>query len=200
MMIAAREPFGKPSFCRARASGSAASLNWRYVSLAFSRLRSASIRQTSSGQRSSAARKAAPRESNCRRSSIRNSNCPKCARLSFCNSQPGLDALGECAEVADALKFVVGQLDMKMLFETGEQIERLQTVDPERFEEIVIRGQLLARDTEVRGGELQHFAERVVRGHHFTFLGRFLLSLTVNRAERPCYRRTSEGQLRQRAA
>ena len=50
-----------------------------------------------------------------------------------------MDALGESAEVADALKFVVGQLDMEMLLDARQQIERLQAVDAELLEEIVVR-------------------------------------------------------------
>ena len=54
-------------------------------------------------------------------------------------SKARLDALGERAEIADALKFVVGQLDAEMLLDAREQVERLQAVDAELLEEIVVR-------------------------------------------------------------
>ena len=55
-----------------------------------------------------------------------------------------MDPLGESAEVAYALEFVVGELDMEMLFEAGEQVERLQAVDAELLEEIVVGRELIA--------------------------------------------------------
>src|SRR6202451_1000386 len=49
--------------------------------------------------------------------------------------QPRLNALGEGAEVGDALKFVVGQFDPEVAFHPGEQVERLQAIDPKLLEE-----------------------------------------------------------------
>ena len=64
---------------------------------------------------------------------------------------------GERAEIADALQFVIRQLDVEMLLEPREQVERLQAVDAERLEEIVVRLELFARHFEMRRGELQDF-------------------------------------------
>ena len=54
-----------------------------------------------------------------------------------------MDAFGKRAEIADALEFVVGQLDVEMLLDAREQIERLQAVDAELLEEIVAGVQLV---------------------------------------------------------
>jgi hypothetical protein len=61
-----------------------------------------------------------------------------------------LYTFGERPEITDALKFVIGQLDVKMLFEARQQIERLQAVDAERLEEVVVSAKLLARHFEMR--------------------------------------------------
>ncbi len=60
-----------------------------------------------------------------------------------------MDALGESAEVANALKFVIGQFDVEMLLDPREQIERLQAVYAESLEEIVAGVELLARNFEM---------------------------------------------------
>ncbi len=54
-------------------------------------------------------------------------------------SEPCLDARGECVEVADALDFVIREFHAEMIFETREQFERLQAVDPQFLVEIVAR-------------------------------------------------------------
>ena len=51
--------------------------------------------------------------------------------------ESSLNARSECAKVADALNFVIGQLDAEMIFEAREQFKGLQTIDPELFVEIV---------------------------------------------------------------
>ena len=55
--------------------------------------------------------------------------------------QAGLDTFRERAEVADALQFVIGQFDAEMIFQAGEQFQRLQAVDAQFLEEIVVWGQ-----------------------------------------------------------
>src|SRR5271156_276575 len=340
--MAARVPSCSPAFCSALASGSACSLNWRYVRRAFSRSRSASIRQISLGQRSSAARSASPSELNWRRSSIRNwpqrhrgtekicseSNdkpfdavveeprieidqkshfFPRrsqiCQNLSFKNCgvsfhafdfddyeifddqiqaivaqsppliqngagnltlelyisnfkfdtqgvfvsgfeqagtkmamnfdgaannlfgqlfvfswlhasmspwlEPGLNPLGESAEVGYALEFVVGELDLEMLFDAREEVECLEAVDAEFSEEIVVGGELVALDFEMFGGEVQDFIGGLVNGvhaflscHNFGWAGmvgasRFAMG---DRGARRCFRRTCAGRRPRRGA
>jgi hypothetical protein len=68
-----------------------------------------------------------------------------------------LDAFGEGAEVAYALKLVVGELDVEMVFEAGEEVEGLEAVDAESFEKIVAGVKLSARDFEMIGGEGENF-------------------------------------------
>ena len=62
------------------------------------------------------------------------------------NSEPCLDARGEGAEIADALNFVIGQLDAEVVFEAREQFKRLQAVDSELLVEIVAGLEAGARD------------------------------------------------------
>jgi hypothetical protein len=77
-----------------------------------------------------------------------------------------LDPLGEGAKVGYALEFVVGELDLKVLFDAGEKIESLKAVDPELFEEIVVGGELVARNFEMFGGQTQNFVGSFVYGVH----------------------------------
>ena len=49
--------------------------------------------------------------------------------VSPCQLEPCLDSGGESVEVADALDFVIGQLDVEMVFDATQEFERLQAVD-----------------------------------------------------------------------
>ena len=72
-------------------------------------------------------------------------------------SKPRFDAFGQRAKVADALHFVIRQLDVEMVFEPREQFERLQAVNAKRFEKVVVGCQRSAFDFEMRGRERQNF-------------------------------------------
>jgi hypothetical protein len=74
--------------------------------------------------------------------------------------------LGEGAEVAYALEFVVGELDLEMLFDAGEKVEGLEAVDAQFFEEIVVGRELIALDFEMFGSEAQDFVGGFVYGVH----------------------------------
>ena len=52
--------------------------------------------------------------------------------------QARLNARREGAKIAHALHFVVGKLDTEMMFKPGEHFERLQTVDSEFLEKIIV--------------------------------------------------------------
>ena len=79
-----------------------------------------------------------------------------------------MDALGEGAEIAHALKFVIGQLDMKVLLDAGEQVESLEAVDTERLEKVVVGAKLFQRHLEMSGREPQNFVRRFIeRAHSF---------------------------------
>jgi len=60
-----------------------------------------------------------------------------------------LNPLGEGAEIGYALEFVVGELDLEMLLDAGQQVEGLEAVDAELLEEIVVGGELVALDFEM---------------------------------------------------
>jgi hypothetical protein len=68
-----------------------------------------------------------------------------------------MDALGERSEIADALKFVVRKLDLEVVLDPREQVERLQAVDTELFKKIVVGSKLLSRDFEMFSCESQYF-------------------------------------------
>jgi hypothetical protein len=55
------------------------------------------------------------------------------------------------------LQFVIGKLDFEMVFDAREQIQRLQAVDAELFEEIVVSRELLSRHFKMFGCEPQYF-------------------------------------------
>ena len=48
---------------------------------------------------------------------------------------------------------------MKMMLQPRQQVERLQAVDAESLEKIVVGRQLLARNFEVRGRKIQDFVQ-----------------------------------------
>ncbi len=54
------------------------------------------------------------------------------------SSQPGLYPAGKGSEVGDSLQFVVGKFDVEVMLKPGKQIQRLQAIDPESLEEVVV--------------------------------------------------------------
>jgi hypothetical protein len=103
-----------------------------------------------------------------------------------------LDAFGEGAEVGDALEFVIGQLDAKMLFEAREEIERLEAIDAELLEEVVAGIELRARNFEVIGGKLQDFFGGSIERRHELLSchspGAFLSWAEHDLCQQPCLR------------
>ena len=77
-----------------------------------------------------------------------------------------MDAGGEGAEVAYALDFVVGKLDAEVIFEAAEELEGLQAVDAELFEEIVVGCERVGGNLEMLGGEVQHLLCGLVDSAH----------------------------------
>src|SRR5438270_6127869 len=61
---------------------------------------------------------------------------------------------------------------MEMIFQPRQQIERLQAVDAESLEEVIVRRKLLARHLEVRGREAKNLVQRLVSSlrHTLSFL------------------------------
>src|SRR5271154_430697 len=66
--------------------------------------------------------------------------CRGCALASNSSDplKPRLDFARQGAKVADTLQFIVRQLDMKMTFQFGKQVERLQAVNAKCLEKIAI--------------------------------------------------------------
>src|SRR5581483_9165133 len=73
----------------------------------------------------------------------------------------GLNLARQGAEVAYALQFIIRQLNMKMIFQLGQQIQRLQAVDAEGLEEIVVGRESFARHLEVGRGQAEYFVKRL---------------------------------------
>ena len=74
------------------------------------------------------------------------------------------------AEVRHSLQFVIRKLHVKMILQFGQEIERLQAVDPQRLEEIVVRSELLPRHLEMRRGKTQYFIQRLICSLHVSFI------------------------------
>ena len=75
------------------------------------------------------------------------------------------------AEISDALQFVIGHLDVKMILKPGQQVERLQAVDVECLEEVLVRFEQVERHLEVLGGKIENFFQGLILGIHNLFLG-----------------------------
>ena len=72
----------------------------------------------------------------------------------------GLYPAGQRPEVGDSLQFVVGKLDVEVMFQPGKQVQRLQAVDPQSLEKIIVGSEPLPRHFELRRREIQYFFER----------------------------------------
>ena len=68
-----------------------------------------------------------------------------------------MDAFGEGFKVAHALYFVIGQLDVKVIFQPGKQIQRLQTVDSQLLVKIVTGFKRLVRHLKLFCRQVQNF-------------------------------------------
>jgi hypothetical protein len=77
--------------------------------------------------------------------------------VSLWQLEPCLDSSGESVEVADALDFVIGELDAEMIFDSREEFERLQAVNSELLVEIVARFESGARNFEMCRRKIQNF-------------------------------------------
>jgi len=86
----------------------------------------------------------------------------------FLALQAGLNPFSQGPEVADALNFVVRQLDAEMTFEAGEHLQRLQAVDAESLEKIVSRRERSGGQLKVLRRQVQHFLGRLFQGSHGT--------------------------------
>src|SRR5262245_9958177 len=71
-----------------------------------------------------------------------------------------------------------------MLLQARQKTQRLQTVNPQRLEEIIVRRQLLAWNFELDGGHLQEFFQCCLFSRHS-------VSFRADTAVRLCSLRTS---------
>src|SRR5882757_7783257 len=60
-------------------------------------------------------------------------------------------------KVANARNFVIGKFYAKVIFQAREQLQSLQAVDSQFFEEVIIGLKVGTRNFEVRGGKSQNF-------------------------------------------
>jgi len=77
-----------------------------------------------------------------------------------------LDAFRERAEIAYARKLVIGELDMEVLLQARQKLQRLQTVDAELLEKVVFSMQFFARYAKVVRGEAQNFVSGLLKTTH----------------------------------
>jgi hypothetical protein len=80
--------------------------------------------------------------------------------------QSCLNTLSQGTEIGHALEFVVRELDAEMVLEPRQQVERLQAVDAECLEKIIVGSKLLARHLEVGGRETDYFVESLILSAH----------------------------------
>ena len=81
-------------------------------------------------------------------------------------SKPCLDARGESMKIADALDLVIGKLDAKMIFESCEQLKRLQAVDSELLVEIITGLESGAWNLEMCRRKIQDFLSCLLDRFH----------------------------------
>jgi len=87
--------------------------------------------------------------------------------------QPCLNSLRQCAEIANPLQFVVGQLHMEVLLQACKQTQSLKAIDPKLLEKIVIRREALARDLELRRGKVKDFVGGLLLASHIPYYGKY---------------------------
>jgi hypothetical protein len=77
-----------------------------------------------------------------------------------------LNPLGESAEVAYTLKFVIGELNLEMLLDARQEIERLKAIDSKLLEEVVVGSQLFLGDLEMVGSQAKDFIDCILECAH----------------------------------
>ena len=82
--------------------------------------------------------------------------------------QSCLDPASQRPEIRDTLQLVIRQFDIEMMLQPGQQIQRLQAVDSQGREEVVIGSELFTRNFEVRRGQIQDFVKGSVSSLHKT--------------------------------
>src|ERR1700687_2062410 len=80
--------------------------------------------------------------------------------------QTRLDPIRQRTKIRHALQFVVRQLDREVMLQPGQQVERLQAVDPERLEEVIVGRKLLPRHLKVGRRKIENLVERVIGRRH----------------------------------
>jgi hypothetical protein len=90
--------------------------------------------------------------------------------VAVCYLQSCFNSFGQRAEIADALHFVIGQFDAEMVFQPRQQAERLQAVNAERFEKIVVGRQRRAVNVEMRRSQIENFVNDLFDCFHLKVL------------------------------
>jgi len=66
-----------------------------------------------------------------------------------------LDPLRQRPEIRHALQLVIWQLNTEMMFQSRQQIKRLQTVNTKRLEKVAVGRQLLSRTLKCAAAKLK---------------------------------------------
>src|ERR1700741_5672774 len=100
-------------------------------------------------------------------------------------SQPRLNPFCQGTEVGNTLQFVIRQLHMEVVLEPSQQIERLQAIDTQRLEKVVVWTKLFAGDLEVLGRQIQNLVECLLLRFHNASEVSLVVPVMANTAARP---------------
>jgi hypothetical protein len=73
------------------------------------------------------------------------------------------------AEIGDTLQFVIGKLYIEVVLQSREQVERLQAINRQSLEKIVVRREFFTRHFEVCCRQDKNFVERLILSSHISY-------------------------------
>ena len=77
-----------------------------------------------------------------------------------------LNLSGQRSEIGNALQFVIRKLHAKVMFKLRQQVQGLQTVDPECLEKIIVGSKVFSRHFEVCRSKIQYLVQGLVGRLH----------------------------------
>jgi len=80
--------------------------------------------------------------------------------------QSGLNPSGQGSEIGNALQFVIRKLHAKVMFKLRQQVQGLQTVNPECLEKIIVGRKFFSRHFEVCRSKIQYLVQGLVGRLH----------------------------------
>jgi hypothetical protein len=80
--------------------------------------------------------------------------------------QSRLDPFGQRSEIGNALQFVIRKLHAKVMFKLRQQVQGLQTVNPECLEKIIVGRKFFSRHFKVCRSKIQYLVQGLVGRLH----------------------------------